>query len=145
MRILPTLAVAAVAVSLVGCSSTPTPVAERRSVQASSILAPELLRPSADRTCRVTLTRDRGFVAGGVSITAFLDGKPVARLGTGDSIAIYAAPGRHYLGARYRWGIGDAPAERECTLTAGQPTSWRLTVDNDGNLDIKAQSELLPE
>jgi hypothetical protein len=142
VHLLPIALTAALAVMMVGCGSTPPP-SKRHNVPPDRILAEDLLRPSTDRTCSVTVTRDYDFGGSAQSITAFIDGKPFARLGTSDTVTIYATPGRHLVGARFRRTIGEvSPVEREFFLTASKPTSVHITVIN-GAVEFQPSSELL--
>jgi hypothetical protein len=125
------------------CSTTPTPLSQRSSVRSDRIANAALLSSSAERNCRVTITRDQGLVGAGVGLNVFLDGQQVAKLGTGESITIYTSSGRHFVGVKYAWGPPAAPAEKDISTTPREPISLRISIDQDGNLDVKPQSELL--
>jgi hypothetical protein len=142
MRLLTIALTAALAAMMVGCSSTPT-VSERRNVPPDRILAEELLKPSAARTCRVTVTRDYDFAGSAGSFITSIDGKPFARLGTYETVTIYAMPGKHLVGAVPSWNpFGVSPVEQETFLTASQPTSMHVTVKN-GVITLQPSSERL--
>ena len=127
---------------LVGCSTTPVPVSERRPVPSAHIADASLTTPSDERQARLTLTRDSGFIGSATGVDTFIDGIPIGRLATGETITIYATLGSHLLGARYSWGPAP-PVERAFTLTKQAPTNVRLTIDNSGNLDLKPESGML--
>jgi hypothetical protein len=131
-----------IALLLSSCSSTPTRVGDRRLVPPDRIFTSTLLIASPERPCRVTVTRDKGLVSGCVALDIFFDGQRIARVRTGESIIVYTSAGRHFVGAKYTWGSA-APGERDITATPGEPLSLRITVNSDGDLDVKPQSELL--
>jgi hypothetical protein len=134
---------AIIALTLCSCPSTPPGAGERQPVPADRVFDSALLTASPERSCPVTVTRDKGFVSGGVALDIFMDGHRIARVRTAESITVYTSPGRHFVGVKYTWGSAYAPGERDITARPNQPISLRITVNSDGDLDVKPQSELL--
>ena len=63
-----------------GCASHPITVGERREVDSARIVNAKLLSPSKERTARLIVTRDAGYVGSATGIDVFVDGERVARL-----------------------------------------------------------------
>src|SRR5260370_39385823 len=124
-----TVVIAFVALTVCSCSSTPTSTGERRPVPSDRVFDSSAFVPSSEHNCRVTITRDKGFVSGGNALDVFLDGHRVARVRTGESVTLYTSPGRHFVGVKYTWGLA-APAERDINATPGQLISLPMTVNS---------------
>ncbi len=141
MRIPHVCQVCSLALLFLACSSTPTPVAERRPVPSDRIFQSGLASRGGQRTAELTFARDQGYFGSGLGIDVFLDGSRVARLAIGESITIFATPREHLIGAR--WSHGDAPPTEREFILGGTPKRIRVTLDQDGNLDVKPESGLL--
>jgi len=128
---------------LTSCATGPVRPAERHSVSPSSVFAHSLLTPSADRSARFTIVRDRGYTGSAAGIDAFIDGQRIARLSAAEAVTIYTTPGRHMLGARFSWGpVG--PAEREFTADPQRPLTVRIfTEAYSSSLDLRPESGYL--
>jgi hypothetical protein len=79
---------------LVGCSTEPVNPNYAKEVSPQLLLEKKKIVP-------VTIVRDKGFIAGGCAITAFIDGKPVAELNTSEKVTAYVNPGEIIVGAGF--------------------------------------------
>jgi hypothetical protein len=128
---------------LTSCATGPVRPAERHPVSPSRVFAHSLLTPSADRSARFTIVRDRGYTGSAAGIDAFVDGQRIARLAAAEAVTIYTTPGRHMLGARFSWGpVG--PAEREFTADPQRPLTVRIFTESySSSLDLRPESGYL--
>lgn len=78
-----------------------------------------------------------------VRVEIFVDGQRVTSLGVKETVTIYLAAGDHLIGAKFAWGIAVSPVERDFALRNGSSRSFRVFTDQDGNLDVRAESGLL--
>ena len=125
------------------CSTSPAPIASRRTVPASRVFAQTLISRSGQRTASFTLTRDRGILGVGVGIDVFVDGQRIARLAANETITIYVTPGQHILGARFSHGLVP-PTEREFVAAADRPVRIRVTTQaQSSDVDLKPESGAL--
>lgn len=96
---------------LAGCSTTPVSVTMAKEVKAS----PSFKMVSGG--VPLTMVRDKGFVAGGCAITAFVNGERVANLETGEKVTVYIAPGDVTVGAGFVGsGLCNGAPKRKGTL-----------------------------
>jgi hypothetical protein len=142
MRLYRILGFVFTAIFMVCCSGGPVPPAQRRAAPPERVADPALLTPTSDRTAQLTFTRDHNYVAMGVGVQVFIDGKVTAKLAVGETISVYVRPGRHILGARFSHG-NPPPTEREFVADSQRPLSIRVTYDTDLNLDLKPESGFL--
>ncbi len=127
-----------------GCATQPVAVGERRQVSRDRIVNSALLAPSPERTAKLIITRDAGYVGSLAGIDVFVGGQPVARLATSESITVYVTPGRHLVGVRFSWGPVP-PTEREFIADPQKPSRIRVTTEQNANLDLKPESGLLTQ
>jgi hypothetical protein len=134
------LLIAVLALGLAGCSTTPTPSNSAKPVPQSRIL----WKSQGDSI--LTITRDKGwFAGGGCFVTVTVDGKPVARIDTGESVTIKVNSGRHILAI-----TGDKGGRGLCGFQIGQPIKenateikpkeiqkYRITGDTSSGLDLR--------
>ena len=135
------IALAFILVSL-GCATKPVPESERIQVARDRVMNPTMLAPSPERTAKLIITRDAGFVGSLVGIDIFLEGNSIARLAKRESITVFVVPGRHLVGARFSSGPVP-PVEREFVTDPQKPLRIRLTTDQNANIDLKPESGLL--
>ncbi|MDF1895073.1 hypothetical protein [Rahnella contaminans] len=132
------LLIAVLALGLAGCSTTPVSSSLAKEVKASSSYQ------FKQGYTPVTIIRDKGFVAGGCAITAFINGNKVADLETGEKVIAYVEPGEVIVGAGFV-GTGlcnGAPRkEREFTVKERQPRTLRIFIDQSANVDILPTTE----
>lgn len=134
------LLIAFLALGLAGCSTTPTSSDAAKRVPQDRILL------SSQGPSTVIITRDKGwFAGGGCFVTALVDGKPVARIDTGETVSIKTNEGRHILAI-----TGDKDGKGLCGLQIGQPIKenatdikpnevqkFRITGDTSSGLDLR--------
>jgi len=128
---------------LTACSSSAVDPGARRPVEPERVHEAELLAPDGARTVPLTITRDSGFVGMGVEVHVYVNGKELASLKTKESLTIYLKPDTYILGAAYSDAVGKRPVERSFPILEGRPLQARVTVDQDGNLDIRPETGLL--
>ncbi|MFO3664282.1 hypothetical protein [Pseudomonas amygdali] len=135
----------AVAVSIVGCSSTPVESESARRVPADRTFAYQASVPGG---ATLIISRDNGFWAsGGCFVTVLIDGKKAARVNTGEMAKFQLKPGRHIVGI-----AGDEEGRGLCALQIGQPVKesaselvagdvqkFRISGTQNGN-DIRPSS-----
>ena len=115
---------------LVGCSTAPRPHAPGSPVPTARIYERDLLRPSRQRNCAVTIVREKGVKGSGLSL--YLDGQHIARLSAGEVITVYPRPGRHFLTAR---PLFSPLVSKQIFLQPGDKTTIRI-VDRSGNFEL---------
>ena len=111
----------------------PAPVAEHRPIPQKRIFDSTRLEPSHRRSCALTITRDQEPIGAGAGLDVFVDRQRLARLVAGESITVYAARGRHYVGIKPPF---DSSAETDCMLSSGHPTQVRIS-DRGGDYIVK--------
>lgn len=124
---------ALVAIGISGCSTTPVSPDLARNVGVST----EFMMKQGN--VPVTIIRDKGFVAGGCAITAYINGKKVAELETSEKATAYVLPGEIVVGAAFEGsGLCHGPQrkEREFIVKSEQPKRLRIFIDQSGNVDI---------
>ena len=133
---------ASLLVVLAGCSTTPTPVADAKPVDAAYLY--KLQAPASDSDARLVVVRDQGFVGGGCRMGFYVDGELVADLSPKEKAEFYVPAGLRVLGAGTAASAkglcaaaGDSYLrQREAALFAGQERRFRMTSDGNGDLDI---------
>ena len=133
---------ASLLVVLAGCSTTPTPVADAKPVDAAYLY--KLQAPASDSDARLVVVRDQGFVGGGRRMGFYVDGQLVADLSPKEKAEFYVPAGVRILGAGTAASAkglcaaaGDSYLrQREATLSPGQERKFRMTSDGEGNLDV---------
>ncbi|PKH18310.1 hypothetical protein CIG19_21185 [Enterobacterales bacterium CwR94] len=121
------------ALALSGCSTTPVSVNMAKEVNASPTFK------MVNGGVPLTIVRDRGFVAGGCAITAFINGEKVASLETGQKVTVYISPGDITVGAGFIGaGLCSGPPkrERDFTVKIQTPKTLRIFLDQSANVDI---------
>lgn len=130
---------------LAGCSSTPVDPGSAKTVPADRIFALQAAVPGG---ATLAVSRDDGFWAsGGCYAAVLVDGKRVARMGTGEVAKFLVKPGRHIVGivgdqdgnGMCAWQIGQPAKETATTLHAGEVQKFRISGTQDG-LDIRPTS-----
>ena len=111
---------AAAAVLLAGCSSTPVEPGSAKRVPADRVYAYQAAVPGG---ATLVVSRDNGFWAsGGCMATVLIDGKKVARINTGEVVKFQVKPGRHIVGI-----AGDDEGNGLCAMQIGQPVKETAT------------------
>ncbi len=116
-----------VLLSLVGCSSQPTPRVARQPLPARRNFEPHLLKSSPRRSCAITVTREQGVKGAGLNL--FLDGDQIARIAAGESVTVHVAPGRHRLGVKPLF----SPPVRQLLVLEKDETVKLRVIDRDDN------------
>lgn len=98
---------------------------------------------------KLIITRDNGWlVGGGCYTTLTLDGKHIARIGTGETLSYEVQVGRHILGIADDpkggglCGVGTGKPYKEIsTVISGNETQkFRIAGDTNSGLDIRPTS-----
>jgi len=115
----------AIAVSIVGCTSTPVESGSAKRVPADRMFAYQTSIPGG---ATLVISRDNGFWAsGGCLVAVLIDGRKAARIDTGEMIKFQLKPGRHIVGI-----AGDEDGSGLCAMQIGQPIKESATVLNAG-------------
>lgn len=126
------------ALGLAGCSTTPVSSSQAKEVKVSSSYQ------FRQGYVPVTIIRDKGFIAGGCAITAFINGNKVAELETSEKVIAYVEPSEITVGASFSGsGIckGDPKKERDFLVKENQPKTLRIFIDQDANVDVLPMTE----
>ncbi|HEY2799823.1 MAG TPA: hypothetical protein VGI85_04460 [Chthoniobacterales bacterium] len=123
------LLAAALAGGLLGCASYPA--GPGNSVPAARRFESELLQPSPERNCALTIMREVG--GSGPAVDFYLDGDRVARVAAGEMITFFVRPGRHQLDLR---PLSSPRVERLLTLQKGDEIAVRI-IDRNGNYELR--------
>ena len=116
--------------SLLGCSSPHSPRVTQQAVPAGRRFEPQLLHPTARRSCALTISREKDIKGSGLNL--FLDGEQIARIKAGETVTLYVAPGRHRLSAKPLF----SPAiSQPLVLEKEEPAKIRI-IDQDGNFQF---------
>ncbi|MEM7874613.1 hypothetical protein Q4R10_19685 [Morganella morganii] len=123
---------------LTGCATTQ--VSPERAKFAPQDRVTGLQQKNND-SAKVTIVRDSGNTGGACYATVFIDGKPVARLDTGEKAAFYVPPGERIVGVALDGkgicSFGGTREEREISVKTGENKFYRIFTDAYGNMDIK--------
>lgn len=113
--------------SLLGCSPSHPPRVTQQAVPAGRRFEPHLLKATVRRSCALTISREEGIKGSGLNL--FLDGEQIARIKAGETVTVYATPGRHRLSARPLF----SPAiSQPLVLEKEEPAKIRI-IDQGGN------------
>jgi hypothetical protein len=127
-----------IALSLVGCSTTPIPTAQIRPLSAGQILAPNYFKRTDANQVEVVIKRDVGFTGAGSGIIFSIEGKPVAKLGVGQGARIYLKPGRYLFGVLPTLNLGfNSLMETEAEVSANAPQIYRIFISYGGNNSVR--------
>lgn len=121
------------AIGLAGCSTEPVLPKNAKEVQASFEFQQK------PKTTGVTIIRDKGYVGSACSITAYINGKRLAELETGEKVIAYVPAGEVIVGAGFVGrGLcsGSPRKEREFIVKDNQARLLRIFIDQSGNVDI---------
>jgi hypothetical protein len=131
--------------TLTGCSSTPVTLDKALPVDNSHLYAFQEKTP--DASASILITRDAAFVAGGCRLGFYINGEIAADFKVSQKASFYLVPGEYRLGsgpAKDAHGLcatGPPPVESETRLTSGQVKRFRMFIDQDGNKDVRPQSD----
>ncbi|WP_149087661.1 hypothetical protein [Pseudomonas prosekii] len=137
-------AATALAALITGCSTSPVSFEQAKPVPGERVLA--YGKKPAGPYGTIQVARDTGFVGGGCYVAIHVDGKPVARIDTGEAVSLFVPVGDHLvgLGADER-GAGlcswsGSLKEQSAALKAGQVKRFRIGGDTNVGLDIRPSS-----
>jgi len=91
------LLLAALAISITGCATSPVSINEVKSVAMERVFRPDAL-PLANNA-RAVFVRDSGVSGGGGYQHLYIDGKKAASLNPGEKVEFMLPPGQHVFGA----------------------------------------------
>ena len=123
-RILMVAAMAGV-VMLAGCS-TPVTSSDAKPVPADRIFGYQV-KPQGVDFGTLVITRDTGFVGGGVAVTVSIDGKQAAALRTGERVTLYVPAGEHILSDVQ---VANTRHDHELIVKAGELKFYRISIDS---------------
>lgn len=123
-RTLMSAVVMAGAVMLAGCS-TPVTSSDAKPVPAERVFGYQV-KPQGVDYGTLVITRDTGFVSGGVAVTVSIDGKQAAALRTGERITLYVPAGEHIMSDSQ---VANTRHDHELIVKAGQVKFYRISVD----------------
>ncbi len=130
-----TLLVVAIAILLSGCATTPTPTSFARLVSPDRLLAPQYFHLHDAGDIEVIVKRDQGFSGTGTGIVLHLDGKPVAKLASGEIVRLYLPTGRYLLGVIPTVNVGShSLQETEAVVTPGSSQIYRIHTSSGGDM-----------
>jgi hypothetical protein len=93
-------------------------------------------------SARVTIVRDSGFFGALAGAELFVDGVPVATLGTGERIEFYVPAGSHIFGVILQPEFTHTVDENSFTFEATKSYYFRVTSDEDGHCHIQPSALL---
>ncbi|OWF76980.1 hypothetical protein B4900_17825 [Yersinia rohdei] len=137
------LIIALAVLVLAGCGTSPVPSNEAVSVPQERVFG--FQKNVADFPTLI-VTRDNGWLAGGGCFVAILiDGKVVARIGTGETVKFYVEPGRKIIGISgdEKGGglcsaqFGQQIKESSVELKSNEVQRFRISGDTNSGLDIR--------
>lgn len=138
------LALMALFGALAGCSTTPVPFDQAKPIPGERVLAFGA-KPSAPYGT-IVVVRDTGFIAGGCFVSVHVDGKPAARIDTGEVVRLYVPAGDHLIGlgadqqGKGMCDWGGSLKEQTAILREGQVKRFRIGGDTNSGLDIRPAS-----
>lgn len=100
------------------------------------IAAPQFTQQRPN-TVRLTVKRDRGFTGGACASKLYVDGSLAAEVKTSEKIALFLAPGKHLLGVKPSGICAGGTAEAAVVLEANAPQSYRISVEQSGDLRLQ--------
>jgi hypothetical protein len=119
---------------LLGCSTTPTPTADVKSIAGSQIIAANYFRRTDASQIEVLIKRDVGFTGSGSGIIFHIEGKPVAKLGAGQGARIYLKPGKYLFGVLPTLNLGfNSLMEIEAEVNANVRQVYRIYISYGSN------------
>lgn len=133
----------AILIGLTGCATSAVDPQQAKPIPTDRILT------NGTGESIINVTRDNGWlVGGGCFVEIIIDGKPYARIDTGEAISIKTNPGRHILGisgdsqGKGLCGakIGQPMKETSTQITVGETQRFRITGDTNTGLDIRPSS-----
>lgn len=114
------------ALAVAGCASTAIPTDQARPTE--EILDQVVTKPNAG-TSRVQIKRDVGVVGSACGILVLLNGKPLAKLHTGQIVTAYLPPGEYIFGAASTGICGGGDSEVQVRLANDETRTLRVSVD----------------
>lgn len=137
-------AILAFAGALAGCSTSPVPFDQAKPTPSDRVLAFGA-RPSVPYGT-IMVARDTGFIAGGCFVAVHVDGKPAARIDTGEVVKLYVPAGDHLVGlgadqqGKGMCDWGGSLKEQAANIKDGQVKRFRIGGDSNTGLDIRPSS-----
>jgi len=130
-------------IGLSGC------VTESVSTGEAKIVPTERVLVKGNGDAELIVTRDKGWLVGGGCFTTLtLDGKHIARIGTGETLSYKVKPGRHILGIAddpeggglCGMGSGKPYKETSTVISNNEIQKYRIAGDTNSGLDIRPTS-----
>lgn len=89
----------------------------------------------------ITVVRDTGLTGSGCLASLYLDGNLIAKLKSTEKIVLNVQEGEHILGASIQGeglcAFNTTRNEREFWIKLGEHKSYRIFIDQNGNVDLK--------
>ena len=123
---------------MMGCATTPTPTSTARPVPKDRILSSAYFHRRDSQDVEVIVKRDQGLSGSGTGIILHLDGKPIAKLASGEIARLYLAPGRYLLGVVPTLNVGShSLQETEAVVTRDSPQIYRIHTSSGGDMAFR--------
>ncbi|MBV4469360.1 hypothetical protein KVG87_09550 [Pseudomonas sp. SWRI31] len=118
---------------LVGCASSAIPISQTEPVPRDELYA--FQTKPAGESGKITVIRDSGMVGSGCDIVVYVDGRKVAKVGTGQRASFYLPPGNPSIGAGLAGsGLCGGAAIRtiSANVKSGKESLYRISGDMSG-------------
>lgn len=120
--------VAATALFITGCSTSPISSGEASKIPPSRIYA-----FSQKAESQLVVTRDTGILGAACNYKIYIDGKLAAEIGSGETVAFGLRPGNHILGIAAAAPCGGAGLrESDVTIASGETAKRRVYTNSSG-------------
>ena len=143
---IPAICIVAIAVALVGCSTTNQPgTGSYLPVPPSQMIGTPPRPATAAEAATIIVKRDPGFMGTALSSVLTIDGRPIARMRPGQFISLSVAPGDHLLGVASSDNLGPVATnisrEVAADCKAGRTYYFRLFPQVAGGIVIDRVSQ----
>ena len=132
--------------ALSACATTPVPISEAKPIEAARLLA--FKSAPAEPHGILRAYRDVGLIGSACYYALSVNGVLAARLGPGETVTLYVSTGELLIRAGGDplggglCGLGqDNWTQRETTFKPNEIKSFRLSIDENGKLDVQRSEE----
>lgn len=119
--------------AIAGCATSSVLDADAKDVPADRLHA--FQTQSLDRSVRITITRDSGYLGAACNLGVKIDGKLAAGIGASEQAKFFVDPGTHSIVlTAYGHGICRNFSDKglETTVSVGRDRRYRISTDNSG-------------
>jgi hypothetical protein len=118
------------------CATTPVPTSAAKNVPLSRVMNSALLE-RRDGSAQLVIKRDEGLSASACNTRVFVDGAPVAEIGTGEKITLYLPEGDHMLAAMATGICAGGLVEVKATLAKVKTSTFRIGYGSSGEFTLQ--------